>query len=112
MSSNDDHANNLAAALREAAASGDLARLMGPLRALVATHKDLINARDDKGQTALMKAAQSGSLDCVNALAMAGADLWADDKDGKGALKHALVSCHADCATYLMDMLQHSTPPE
>jgi len=87
-------------------------RARSPTRTLLATHNDLINARDEKGETALMKAAQSGSLDCVKALKVAGADLWADDKDGKGALRHALVSCHADCAAYLMDVLRHATPPE
>lgn len=49
-----------------------------------------VDARDEQGQTALIIAAQHGSVECVRLLLEAGANLNLKDNRGKTALDHAL----------------------
>jgi ankyrin repeat protein len=73
-----------AADLREAAQSGNVARL----RALLADHLD-IDARDARGRTALMLAVRRDQKEAVSVLLAAGADPNAADAAGTTPLAAA-----------------------
>lgn len=73
-----------AAALRDAAALGNVARL----RALMSEQSDL-DARDSDGRSALMLAVQNGRVDAVEALLKSGADANAADFGGTTPLAWA-----------------------
>jgi ankyrin repeat protein len=60
----------------------------GTVRALLAAGAD-VNARDGRGQTALMKGAAAGNTDAVQLLLKAGAEVNARDNEGKTALIQA-----------------------
>jgi ankyrin repeat protein len=60
--------------------------------ALINRGADVINSRDDRGQTLSMLAAGSGNLSIVSALCDAGANLNVQDNEGKTALMFAVDS--------------------
>lgn len=79
----------------------------GNVRFLQATRQtflSVLDRRTDYGMTALMAAAQFGSLEIVKALVDAGAS-WkcTTDIDGNSALAHAIKSNHKDVAEWLVN---------
>ena len=60
------------------------------LKVLIEVGVDL-NAQNDRGETALHKAAQGGEVAALKILIGAGADLNAQDNDGKTALQTPTV---------------------
>jgi hypothetical protein len=87
---------NTAAALQQAAETGDLPRL----QALLAAPVD-VDARDAHGRTALMLAALRGHADAVDILLARGADANAADADGITPLQAALAGAHPGIAAAL-----------
>ena len=53
-----------------------------------------VNARDEKGCTPLMKAAENGKQDCVQLLLEHGADVYMQDKEGMTAPMHSVFAGH------------------
>ena len=88
--------NDPAAALREAAQSGDLPAL----QKLLADQSN-IDARDARGRTALMLAVLHGRKQAVTTLLAAGADPNAADASGTTPLRAALAAAHSDIAAAL-----------
>ena len=73
----------LVRALRAAAAAG----LMAPLKALLGRSDEVaVDAKDDDGMTALMRAAQGGHAAAIAALLAAGAEVEAKNNAGRTAL--------------------------
>jgi ankyrin repeat protein len=85
-----------AAAMQKWADGGDTAII----NALMAKNAD-VQARDNKGQTALMLAAQNSSAAVVQALIKAGADVNAKDAIGQNALMQAIEKGHLSRAPQL-----------
>lgn len=71
------------------------------IRLLVAAGADL-NAQDQKGESALMKAAKQGHAALVALLLAAGANRELRDKRGKTALSKAMKNRHMDVARLLL----------
>jgi hypothetical protein len=85
-------------ALREAARRGDPARI----EALVREGAN-VNARDERGQTALLLAAREGQAGVVKALLRAGADLDATTASGLTPLIAAAAKGRTDVARLLIE---------
>ena len=64
-----------------------------------------VDAADDDGETALMKAAAGGFADVVEALLAAGADQEIVDKGGKSARGHASLAGQAETLKLLTERL-------
>jgi ankyrin repeat protein len=62
-----------------------------------------VDARDDKGRTALHFASRMKSAECVRLLVEAGADPNARDKEGFTPLHMAAGYGRAECATLLLE---------
>lgn len=63
-----------------------------------------VNARDEEyGETALIKAAELGRLDCIKQLLAAGAEVDARDNGRETALMAAAWNGHADCVRLLLE---------
>ena len=60
-----------------------------------------MNAKDDRGRTALMRAAFLGQERCVEVLLDAGADINAQDEAGRTALMEACVAFKKGADPYL-----------
>ena len=60
-----------------------------------------VNARNNHGDTALMRACQGGHADTVKMLIEHGADVNAKDKEGKTSLQWARINGHTDLAQFL-----------
>jgi RNA polymerase primary sigma factor len=71
-------------------------------------HGDAPDARDDRGQTALMLAAQGGHAAVCRVLLARGADASARDRDGRDALALAVAGNHTDVIAILTS--QHRQP--
>lgn len=74
------------AELHDAIAKGQVARM----KDIVKRYPDILNDRDDKSETPLMKAMQSGYVDIVKELLILGADYKVADRDGNDAFFHAI----------------------
>ena len=83
--------------LTSAAASGDLAKVRNALSSGVS-----VNARDERGRTALLSAAAAGHLDVVQALIDAKADVNATDSSGLSPLIAATQRADPDMARVLL----------
>lgn len=62
-----------------------------------------VNAKDDNGRTALMRAALLGQDRCVDLLLDAGADINAQDEVGRSALMEACIAFKRDTINKLLD---------
>jgi RNA polymerase primary sigma factor len=71
-------------------------------------HGDAPDARDNRGQTALMLAAQGGHAAVCRVLLARGADASARDRDGRDALALAVAGNHTDVIAILTS--QHRQP--
>ena len=81
----------LGSALRAAAAAG----LMAPLKALLGRGEEVaVDAKDNKGFTALMVAAMGGHATVIAALLAAGAEVDAKNNNGSSALMFAVQNEH------------------
>jgi uncharacterized protein len=60
-----------------------------------------LEAKDEEGQTALLKAAAHGNLECVRALLKAGAVVTVKDNEGNTALALAREHEHKDIVELL-----------
>ena len=88
----------LVEALMAAAAAG----LMAPLKALLGRSEEVaVDAKDNKGWTALMDAAMGGHAAAIAALLAAGAEINAKDNDGDTALMYAEALKHEHAARLL-----------
>jgi ankyrin repeat protein len=81
------------------AAKGDTARIENFLKK--APFSFYLNARDSKGMTPLMHAAQGGHMDVVKLLLEKGADDKARNRRGETALQLAISEGHTDIAQHL-----------
>ena len=64
---------------------------------------DIEDDDDQKGFSALMRAAHYGEVEIVEALIAAGADLAQTDSDGAAAVHYAALHRHTDCLELLLD---------
>jgi ankyrin repeat protein len=71
-------------------------------RALIKLGSD-VNSRDAKGDTPAIAAAMSGRLGALKALALAGANLQAQNDSGVSPLHAALENKNVEAASFLMD---------
>lgn len=69
---------------------------------------DIVAEEDQKGFSALMRAAHYGELEIVESLIAAGADLAQADSDGVTAINYAALHRHPDCLRLL---LRHGADP-
>lgn len=83
-------------------ASGDADRRVKTVRLLIARGAD-VKARDEVGNTVLIRAAKSCALPVVEALVDAGADIRAMNKEGLTPLAVALGGQNWDVAEYLVE---------
>lgn len=72
------------------------------VRVLVDEYKCAVSAKDQRGTTALHRAAAIGSQPIIRTLAAARANVNAADRAGWTALHHALAEGHADAAALLV----------
>lgn len=98
-----ESASNL---FHKAAASGSLAIL----ERLILQKQVAIDVVDNKGNTALHKAAWHGKLEAVRILVKHGAKLGVANSSSKTALAFANQMGHNDCAEYLLEMMQRHSP--
>ncbi len=84
----------------------------GPVRIITFINKETSNKQpigadiatpDEKGRTALMRAAWDGRLDTVKYLAEHGADINAAAKDGETAIMYAARNGHPEVVKYLAE---------
>ena len=74
---------------------------MAPLKALLGRSDEVaVDAKDDDGMTALMRAAQGGHAAAIAALLAAGAEV--EDIDGMTALMFAAIGGHAAAIAALL----------
>eukprot|EP00444_Apocalathium_aciculiferum_P051310 CAMPEP_0183508722 /NCGR_PEP_ID=MMETSP0371-20130417/9070_1 /TAXON_ID=268820 /ORGANISM="Peridinium aciculiferum, Strain PAER-2" /LENGTH=103 /DNA_ID=CAMNT_0025705163 /DNA_START=54 /DNA_END=365 /DNA_ORIENTATION=- len=91
----------LGAALRAAAASGELRALRALLAEDAKTEAGALNSADEAGCTALIYAASTGNAELLSALMAAKADVEATTKKGKSALSVAEQCGHTVAARVL-----------
>ncbi|GLC45675.1 hypothetical protein PLESTF_000474000 [Pleodorina starrii] len=91
------------------AAAGGSEEVLGALEAHVGLMsrgelRGVVNLRNERGQTPLMSAAQSGQTAAIRWLLARGADPWATDRCGKrSALHYAVMRGRLECITTLLD---------
>ena len=73
-----------------------------PLARALAKTPEVLNSRNEHGQTALMLAARQGQSDLVRVLVDAGAELDVAAKDNLTALMLAVINGHSDVARVLI----------
>lgn len=66
-------------------------------------NKVSVNATDSEGTTALMIAANYGSIECIEALIAYGANVRAKDHKGITALKYTIIGNKPECMNFLID---------
>mmetsp|Transcript_42194 Transcript_42194/g.97697 ORF Transcript_42194/g.97697 Transcript_42194/m.97697 type:complete len:103 (-) Transcript_42194:98-406(-) len=93
--------NDLGAALRAAAAGGELRPLQALLSEDAAVGGSAVNSTDEAGCTALIYAAGSGHAEVVTALLAARADAAAATRKGQTALALAEQWGHAEASKVL-----------
>ncbi len=89
----------LALDIHQAAKEGDLAKV----KALLEKNTDLINAKNENGQTPLHIAASGGQLAVVEFLISQGADINLRQNNGATALHFACFGGHRDVVEWLID---------
>lgn len=87
-----------AAPIHDAAGAGEV----GKLRALLSADPAALEAKDSKGNTPLIQAAQNGRLEAVKFLLEKGADVDGKDNEGTTPLMVAAMNDHVDVMKLLM----------
>jgi len=92
--------------LHKAAASGSISNL----QKVIAAKRIALDCSDDRGNTALHKAAWHGKMEAVRLLVKHGAKTNIANATGKTPLAFAKQMGHAECAEYLAEMMQRHSP--
>ena len=71
---------------------------------MLRTRTQIIDGRDEGGNTDLMRAALNGQRETVKALLLNGADVNARNHQGRTALMFAIVNLHTSTVQTLLDL--------